>query len=147
MKQQLSLPYVLHSGIFLLVHFIALLFSSFFKADHDPLNQFLDVLMGHHTLHFESTVLTEVEHDSECSWHRTSYKTCAEHLMLFFSPLVVIYKNNLWGKIWLRGLARQYSSEVHTLHFGGLGFSGLEPGCGPVHHLSSRAVAGVPHIK
>ena len=29
----------------------------------------------------------------------------------------------------------------------GLGFSGLDPGHGPMHCLSSHALAGVPHIR
>ena len=31
--------------------------------------------------------------------------------------------------------------------FGSPGFASLVPRCGPVHHLSSHAVVGVPHIK
>ena len=34
-----------------------------------------------------------------------------------------------------------------TFPFSGLGFAGLDPGCGLTHRLSSHAVAGIPHIK
>ena len=34
-----------------------------------------------------------------------------------------------------------------ALHFGGPGFTGPDPGYGPMHHLSSHAVVGAPHIK
>ena len=34
-----------------------------------------------------------------------------------------------------------------VVRFNGLGFEGLGSGCGPIHCLASRAVAGVPHIK
>ena len=34
-----------------------------------------------------------------------------------------------------------------VVKFSGLGFAGSDPRCGPTHHLSSCAVAGIPHIK
>ena len=46
-----------------------------------------------------------------------------------------------------RGPSQWHSGKVHTLHFGGPGFAGSDPRRGPTHHLSSHAVAGVPHIK
>lgn len=49
-------------------------------------------VMAHHILHFESLSLIDL---FQHSWYRTSSKTWAEHLMLFFSLLVVIHKNNL----------------------------------------------------
>ena len=34
-----------------------------------------------------------------------------------------------------------------VLHFGGLRFTALNPGCRPAHLLPSHAVVGIPHIK
>ena len=41
-------------------------------------------------------------------------------------------------------MAQQLSSHILLR---GLGFARLDPGCGPMYHLSSHAMAGVPHIK
>ena len=42
----------------------------------------------------------------------------------------------------LVGPAQWRGGEVPALHFGGLGFTGLDPGCGPIHHSSSCASVG-----
>ena len=39
------------------------------------------------------------------------------------------------------------STAVKFTLFDGLGFTGSDAECGPKQHLSSHAVAGVPHIK
>ena len=44
------------------------------------------------------------------------------------------------------GLVAQRLSSHVPLWFA-FGLAGLNPGWGPTHHLSSRAVAGIPHIK
>lgn len=51
--------------------------------------------MGHHILHFESTPLI-----SQTYYNAHDIDQLTKHVqnMLFFSPLVVIYKNDLWAK-------------------------------------------------
>ena len=51
-----------------------------------------------------------------------------------------IFKNRM------RGPARWRGSEVHMLCFGSLGSAGSDPGHGPTHQSSSRAVMA-PHIQ
>ena len=36
---------------------------------------------------------------------------------------------------------------IPMFRFGGPGFGSLDPGCGLMYHLSSNAVAGIPHRK
>ena len=45
------------------------------------------------------------------------------------------------SRAWPSGAAGKFA------HSGGLGFASLDPGHGPMHRLSSHAVAGVPHVK
>ena len=37
--------------------------------------------------------------------------------------------------------------KFRTFRIGSPGFTGSDPGCGPMYHLSSHAGAGIPHIK
>ena len=45
------------------------------------------------------------------------------------------------------GLTQWHSGSIHAICFGGPGFLGLDPGCGPTHCLSGHDAVASPHTK
>ena len=74
------------------------------------------------------------------------FSPCSQYITIYKISSCSISTRRIVTRVSIQKSPRG-TSEVRKFSSGCPRFTGLDPGCGLIHRLSSHAVAGIPHIK